>query len=166
MLALACVVILGGAAGCVRQQSQAARSDSRANTEERSAANPGRCVDAERETRVLDLAASSGQLAPQKIRDVMQREQASLSECFDASLERQPAFKGSVTLLFAIEPDGSVSQTSVVQSDLADCAVIQCLRAQLERLSFPAPEGGAVMVQYPIRGASQPLPASVTASRR
>jgi hypothetical protein len=148
------------------QQHSAVRSDSWTRAEKLAVEAPTRCVDAERETHVLDLASSSGHLAPQKIRDVMQRHRASMSDCFEASIERQPTFEGTVTLLFAIEPDGSVSQTSVLESDLADCEVTQCLRTHLASLAFPAPEGGAVMVQYPISVKSQSLPASVTASKR
>lgn len=165
MLAISCSVIFG-ASGCVRQHSQPAPRASWTNAEQHSAGASDRCLAAEQETRVLELASSSGHLEPQKIREVIGRQQASLSDCFDASLERQPAFNGSVTLLFAIEPDGSVSQTSVLQSDLADCEVVRCLRAQLAQLSFPAPEGGAVMVQYPISVASQRLSAPVAASSR
>ncbi|MEY2929528.1 MAG: hypothetical protein RL033_277, partial [Pseudomonadota bacterium] len=165
VLALSWVVTLG-ASGCVQQHSPAARNASGTRAEELRDDAPTRCVDAERETRVLDLASSSGHLAPQKIRDVMQRQQASVSDCFEASLASQPNFKGTVTLVFAIEADGSVSQTSVLQSDFADCEVTQCLRAHLASLSFPAPEGGAVLVQYPISVKSQPLSGSVTASSR
>ena len=163
VLALSWVVTLG-ASGCVRQHSQ--RSDSWNSAEEPRADVATRCVDAEHESSILDLASSSGRLAPQKIRDVMQRQRAVVSACFEASIARQSAFKGTVTLLFAIEPDGSVSHASVLQSDLADCEVTQCLRTHVARLSFPAPEGGAVTVQYPISVESQPLSAPMTASRR
>jgi hypothetical protein len=126
----------------------------------------GRCSEAERGTSVLDAASSSGHLAPEKIRDVMGRQHAAVSDCFESGLERHPAFRGKVTLLFAIEPDGRVLHASVVQSDLADCEVTRCLRAHVERLSFPPPEGGAVMIQYPISIEVQARPAAVTASSR
>lgn len=162
MFALSAVVTLA-VSGCVRH-SQTARSERWPPAGEHGA-GAARCVGAEQETRVLDLASSSGHLPAQQIRDVIQRQQASLSSCFDPSLERHPGFSGSVTLLFAIEPDGSVSQTSVVQSDLTDCELTQCLRAQLARLSFPAPEGGPVLVQYPISVASQPSRPATASSR-
>jgi hypothetical protein len=150
-------------AGCAQQHPPPVSST---RSEEWTVDAPSRCIEAEHGTSVLDAASSSGHLAPEKIRDVMDRQQASVSDCFDAVLERHPGFKGKVTLLFAIERDGSVSDASVVQSDLADCEVTQCLRAHFARLSFPAPEGGAVVVQYPISVESQAPPAVVKVSRR
>jgi hypothetical protein len=157
------VVITVGAAGCA-QQHPPPRIVSSAGPEELTVDGPSRCIEAERGTSVLDAASSSGHLAPEKIRDVMRRQQASMSDCFEAHLERHPAFQGKVTLLFAIEPDGRVSDTSVVQSDFADCEVTQCLRAHFAGLSFPPPEGGAIVVQYPISVESQALPVVATAS--
>jgi hypothetical protein len=154
------------AAGCAQQYPPPVRIVSSAGPEELTVDARSCCIEAERGTSALEVASSSGHLAPEKIRDVMRRQQASLSDCFEAHLERHPAFQGKVTLLFAIEPDGRVSDTSVVQSDFADCEVTQCLRAHLAGLTFPPPEGGAVMVQYPISVESQALSAAVTASSR
>ena len=33
---------------------------------------------------------------------------------------------------------------------MPDCAVVQCIRAHAERIEFPHPKGGVVLVQYPI----------------
>lgn len=164
VLAISCVVAFA-VAGCA-QQHPPARIVSSAVPEELTVDAPSRCIEAEGSTSVLEVASSSGHLPPEKVRDVMRGQQASVSNCFEAGIERHPDFQGKVTLLFAIEQDGRVSNTSVVQSDLADCQVVQCLRAHFAGLSFPPPEGGAVMVQYPITVASQPLPQGATASRR
>jgi hypothetical protein len=165
LLALSALATLG-AAGCTQQHPLPGRIVRPAGPEELTVGAPSRCIEAERGTSVLEAASSSGHLAPEKIRDVMRRQQASVSDCFEAHLVRHPGFQGKVTLLFAIERDGRVLDTSVVQSDFADCEVTQCLRAHFAGLSFPAPEGGAVMVQYPISVESQALPAAVTVSSR
>jgi hypothetical protein len=158
-------VVTVGAAGCAQQHALPARSVNSAGLDELTVDAPSRCIEAERGTSILEVASSSGHLAPEKIRDVMRRQQASVSDCFDAHLERHPAFQGKVTLLFVIEADGRVSDTSVVQSDFADCEVTQCLCAHFAGLSFPPPEGGAVMVQYPISVESRALPAATASSR-
>lgn len=167
---IAVLAILGlvtiGAAGCAQQHSLRGQLRSSDGREELADDAASHCIEAERGTSVLEVASSSGHLAPEKVRDVMRREQASVSDCFELGLERHPTFQGKVTLLFAIAPDGSVSETSVVQSDLADCEVMQCLRAHFAGLTFPAPEGGAVLVQYPISVESQALPVLAKASRR
>ena len=159
-------VVTAVAAGCAQQHPQGSQLLSSGGRDELTADAPRHCIETGHGTSVLEVASSSGHLAPEKIRDVMRREQASVSGCFEMGLERHPAFQGKVTLLFAIEPDGRVSNTSVVQSDLADCGVMQCLRAHFAGLTFPAPEGGAVLVQYPISVESQALPVLAKASRR
>lgn len=159
-------VITVGAAGCAQQHPLPGQLLSSDGREELTADAASHCIETERGTSVLEVASSSGHLAPEKIRDVMRSQQASVSACFELGLERHPAFQGKVTLLFAIEQDGKVSDASVVQSDLPDCEVLQCLRAHLAGLTFPAPEGGAVMVQYPISVESQALPALAKASGR
>jgi hypothetical protein len=38
----------------------------------------------------------------------------------------------------------------VSDNELADCAAVECVRAVFGEIAFPPPEGGTVIVQYPI----------------
>jgi len=44
----------------------------------------------------------------------------------------------------------SLRKTRAQQNDLPDCRVAQCVRDEMRRIHFPAPEGGIVTVIYPI----------------
>ena len=51
---------------------------------------------------------------------------------------------------FVIGRDGAVSSVENAGSDLADPAVASCVTRAFYSLSFPQPEGGVVLVTYPI----------------
>jgi len=96
----------------------------------------------------LDETRKTGYLAPERIRDVVRSHYPSLIDCFESG--KHPELGGKVTLRFAIGPDGNVSELSISDNDVPDCAVVQCIRAHASRIEFPHPKGGVVLVQYPI----------------
>ena len=69
-----------------------------------------------------------------------------LRACQTASQE------GVVSVRFTIRADGSVGRAAIAESTLHAPEMEQCLLEQLERLQFPAPDGGGVViVRYPLR---------------
>jgi hypothetical protein len=96
----------------------------------------------------LDETQKTGYLAPERIREVVRSHYPSLIDCFEAG--KHPVLGGKVTLRFAIGLEGNVSDLSIWDNDVPDCAVVQCIRAHASRIEFPHPKGGVVLVQYPI----------------
>lgn len=98
----------------------------------------------------LNVARRSGRLEPDRIRDVLRSHHASIQDCYELGLARHPALRGRVTFRFAIEQDGQVSQLQVSDNALPDCRVVACIRSRFAHIQFPPPDGGIVMVQYPV----------------
>ena len=71
-------------------------------------------------------------------------------ECFEAGLGRNRQLKGRISARFVIELDGTASNVSDGGSDLPDQDVIACVLRAFQDIRFPPPEGGTLMVVYPI----------------
>ncbi len=63
----------------------------------------------------------------------------------------QPDTKGRAVVQFVVAPDGVVRMPEVAESELSDPSVERCLANVARDLVFPRPEGGAVVINYPIR---------------
>ena len=67
-----------------------------------------------------------------------------------------PALKGTVKIKFTIAADGRVANAQDDGSQLASPEVIECVRAEIRKMTFPAPEGGTVTVVYPFEFEAKP----------
>lgn len=109
------------------------------------------------------LAAVMGSLDKEIIRRVIRSSAA--GECLKAAAARSPASSGRVVSRFVITASGSVTSAKINESTITDHALQRCLLEQVERLRFPAPAGGGiVIVSYPfaIGTASAPPPAAAS----
>ena len=70
--------------------------------------------------------------------------------CYEAGLRTNPRLTGKVLTKFVIGRDGSVVQSSDAGSTVPDQGVVGCVVRGYGALSFPAPEGGIVVVTSPI----------------
>jgi hypothetical protein len=113
--------------------------------------DPSSCLNVDEVLPNLDSGdGASGRLDPELIRDTIRAQYDGVRQCYDSGLARNPRLGGRITLRFAIELDGTTSGVVVSDNELADCAAVECMRAVFGELSFPAPEGGADTVQYPL----------------
>jgi hypothetical protein len=92
----------------------------------------------------------TGHLAPELIRTIVRDQYAGVRRCYQSGLARHPQLAGRITLRFAIEVSGKTSKVTVSDNELADCVAVECVRAVFGQLEFPPPEGGSVIVQYPL----------------
>jgi hypothetical protein len=65
-----------------------------------------------------------------------------IRSCYDRALRAAPALAGEVTLEISLGADGKVLSVATPASTVGN-EVPACLRAQLPRLRFPPPTGGA-----------------------
>ncbi|MBP7685629.1 MAG: TonB family protein, partial [Deltaproteobacteria bacterium] len=70
--------------------------------------------------------------------------------CYETALARWSALRGTVTVRFIIQPDGTVSTATVVSDTVGDAGLRACITASVVTWRFPAPDGGGlVSVTYP-----------------
>lgn len=90
-----------------------------------------------------------GSLSSEVIRRVVRRHLNQVRFCYEQELARNPAREGRVVVSFVISPSGSVQSSTVASSTLGSATAEACVANAVRRWTFPSPEGGVVMVNYP-----------------
>jgi TonB family protein len=91
-----------------------------------------------------------GSLSKEVIRRYIRRSINQIRYCYEQQLARQPDLAGRVQVRFVISPSGAVTSSSPAGSTLGNPAVEDCVARAVQRIAFPQPEGGGVViVTYP-----------------
>lgn len=69
--------------------------------------------------------------------------------CYEKELARNPELQGKVTLSWRIMLDGKVGKVLIESSTLGNKDVEGCMIRQVQRWSFPKPEGGMCQIKFP-----------------
>ncbi|MEP7122785.1 MAG: AgmX/PglI C-terminal domain-containing protein [Byssovorax sp.] len=92
-----------------------------------------------------------GRLPPEVVLRIIRQNFGRFRLCYENGLRTNPKLEGKVTVHFVIENSGVVTSVSTAQgTDLKDKAMTKCLEKAFMTLSFPQPDGGKVIVNYPI----------------
>jgi hypothetical protein len=91
----------------------------------------------------------SGYLALEAVDKVVQTKLDAVRACYDDGRRRTPLLQGRVTVKLAIDASGSVAQACNGGSDLPSYPVVTCIVSATSKLTFPAPESGAVTIVVP-----------------
>lgn len=94
-------------------------------------------------------AATTGQIAPEVIRDVTLAHIGEVNACHEAGLDTVPDARGRVTVRYVIGSEGRVLSAEVASSTYPLPAVAVCIASTIRSWQFSPPAGGAVTVQYP-----------------
>ena len=71
--------------------------------------------------------------------------------CYEQGLVKDPKLSGTVATKFVIDGQGAVSSsTRDASTTMSDASVVSCITRAFSSLSFPQPEGGIVVVTYPL----------------
>lgn len=92
----------------------------------------------------------SGRLPAEVIQRIVRQNFGRLRLCYEQGLTTNPHLSGRVNIRFVIAADGSVASAADAGSDLPDGKVVACVAKAFSAMSFPRPDGGIVMVSYPI----------------
>ena len=90
-------------------------------------------------------------LDPAVIAKAIGKSSRSFRACIETELLRHPRFKGGrVVLGLRIKPSGVVSEATVQPREVDGAAVGACLKEKARRIVFPAFEGEAMDVEFPL----------------
>lgn len=93
-----------------------------------------------------------GALDKELIRRTVRRHLNEVKFCYQRELQRNPKLGGRIVVQFTIGGKGTVLLSKVQSSTLDNATVESCVASAVRRWSFPAPQGGGlVMVSYPFR---------------
>lgn len=95
-------------------------------------------------------ATVEGNLDKDIVRRIVRAHINEIRSCYNAGLTRDESLAGKVGIEFTIAADGFVSASKVVDSDLGDAKVGECMAKAVAKWQFPKPTGGGeVRVVYP-----------------
>jgi hypothetical protein len=80
---------------------------------------------------------------------VVRRRAGAIRSCYQRRLQVKPDLQGKITARWQIKMDGRVGSASAAQDTLRDSAVTGCIMRVLRRMTFPRPEGGVCIIQWP-----------------
>jgi hypothetical protein len=94
----------------------------------------------------------NGRLPPEVIQRIVRQNFGRFRLCYENGLRSDPKLAGTVATKFVIGADGSVSNVASDASTttMKDSGVVSCVTRSFSNLSFPQPEGGVVVVIYPL----------------
>ncbi len=104
----------------------------------------------------------SGRLPPEVVQRIVRQNLGRFRLCYENGLRTNAKLEGKVVIRFEIDPTGAVSTSAVAKdTTLPDKATAACVERAFHGLSFPQPEGGKVVVVYPIQfSLPDPVPAA------
>ena len=98
----------------------------------------------------IGATSVSGRLPPEVIQRIVRQNFGRFRFCYEKGLQASPTLRGKVSVRYVIGKDGSTSAVTSAGSDLPNTEVVNCVLKAFSGLSYPAPEGGVVVVVYPI----------------
>lgn len=91
-----------------------------------------------------------GSLSKEVIRRIIRRHINEVRFCYEQELNARPDLEGRVSVKFIISATGQVQTAMVADSSLGNAKAEQCISSAVARWTFPAPDGGGiVVVTYP-----------------
>jgi len=92
----------------------------------------------------------NGRMPKEVIQRIVRQNFGRFRLCYQDGLRVDPNLTGRVQVKFVIDRTGAVSLAQDAGGSELPGNVVQCVVRGFNNLSFPAPEGGIVTVQYPI----------------
>jgi TonB family protein len=99
--------------------------------------------------RVIYEEPNRRRLNAEQIRRVVVRHEGAIRACYDTELVRDATVRGGVTLAWTIDPEGTVTNASVVSSTIANARVERCVLRQVKSWRFPTSEASTGVASYP-----------------
>lgn len=90
-----------------------------------------------------------GRLSQEVVRKVVQDKEPQIRWCYEQVLPKKPHLSGSVVVKFVIDRSGAVSSVGDGGSSM-DGDVVACEQQIFRGLRFPEPQGGIVLVVFPM----------------
>lgn len=80
---------------------------------------------------------------------VVNARQRGIQYCYEKELARNPELSGKITMSWRITLAGKVQKVIVEGSTLNNIKVEGCIKRNIERWTFPRPEGGMCQIRFP-----------------
>lgn len=90
-----------------------------------------------------------GVIEPHLVEKFIRENRYQLQLCYELALRRNEETSGVMEWKWRIDSRGSISDVSLIKTDIDDRHLAKCLQDKISRWRFPRPRRGAVEVSYP-----------------
>lgn len=90
-----------------------------------------------------------GEIERSLIETFIQQHKFQLQLCYELALKRNELASGTMEWRWRIDSRGSISDISLVATNIRDNRMTQCIREKISQWRFPRPRRGSVEVSYP-----------------
>ena len=90
-----------------------------------------------------------GEIDPSLIGRIIRNNKFELQLCFELALRRNQLVKGTMEWQWRLDSRGRISDVQLLDSNISDQSMIQCVRQKIISWKFPRPRKGSVQVSYP-----------------
>ncbi len=99
-----------------------------------------------------EATAAAATRSQEELRLVFEQYKVQFDRIYRGALRKNPTLSGSVTLRLDVQPDGTVSQCSVLKSELKDARLHKRLESKCRQMTFASRPGvDLTVVEFPIR---------------
>ena len=98
----------------------------------------------------MGAVSVNGRMPPEVIQRIVRQNFGRFRLCYENGLRTNPELQGRVSVRFTIGVEGAVSNVANAGGDLPDAGVAACVVRGFSGLTFPQPEGGNIVVTYPL----------------
>jgi hypothetical protein len=97
-------------------------------------------------------APTRGKLPKAVVDEKLKSAGPAIQACYERGLKAKPDLQGDVNIDFVVAPDGKVAHASAAEGDtaLGHAPTVDCILAEIRKLTFPEPSGGRVFLNYPL----------------
>lgn len=95
-------------------------------------------------------ASVEGVLSREQIERVVRRHSRGIRYCYERELQDNAELEGAIVVNFTIDLDGQVGSRSIESDSMGNRTIQSCLLREFGRMRFPEPDGGVVVVSYPL----------------
>lgn len=90
-----------------------------------------------------------GTLDPQLVRQTIERYRFELQLCYELALRRNQQATGSMEWQWHLDTQGQVYDIELLQSNISDPKMIDCVRAKIASWKWPRPQKGSIQISFP-----------------
>jgi hypothetical protein len=88
-------------------------------------------------------------LSAEAIRRVVFAHRGALQACYEIEAQKDPTLEGAVTMAWAVDPSGMVTEAAVMGSTIGNPRVEGCILRQVQTWRFPNSDGNSRIQAYP-----------------
>jgi hypothetical protein len=94
-------------------------------------------------------AGATGTIDAAATAQVIRNYRTKIRQCYNESLTAHLRVEGKVSLRIEVDPSGAVTKVTARETTLPT-DLVACLTSVLSKMTFPAPDGGPVVLEVPL----------------